>query len=151
MFKRLAVLLTVLVVTGCATTPHPDYSFTKVLDVPKFEKTEIFDRSEEWVALTFNSAQSVIQVKNRESGRIIGRGVLSVQKRKMSPVETFNFTMIIDAKDGKSKIKFMNFTNTELYEAPSMDITGKIERLCTSMAYDLEAHIENLAVDTASW
>ena len=151
MFKQIAVLLMVLVVSGCAVRPYADFSFTKVLDVPRFEKSQVFNRSEEWVALTFSSGKSVIQVKNKESGRIIGRGVLSAQKHRLAPIESFNFTMIIDAKNGKSKIKFMNFTDTEVFTAPGTDITEKLETLCNQMAYDLKAHIENLAVETAEW
>lgn len=151
MIKHLAVLLMVLAASGCATRYHPDFTFTKVMDVPKFEKSQIFNRSEEWVALTFNSGKSVIQLKNKESGRIIGRGMLSARKDIMSAAETFNFTMIIDSKDGKSKIRFLNFSNVDLGVSPSMGITGKLERLCNEMAHDLRTHINNLTVETASW
>lgn len=151
MFKQIALLMMVLVISGCAVRHDPDFSFTKIMDVPKFEKSQIFNRSEEWVALTFNSGKSVIQVKNNETGRIIGRGVITVQKNRMSAFESYKFTMIIDSKDGKSKVRFYNFTEVELGGSPSVDITGKLETKCNSMAYALKDHIENLAIETAEW
>lgn len=151
MFKQIALLMMALVISGCAVRQDPDFSFTKIMDLPKFEKSQIFNRSEEWIALTFNSGKSVIQLKNSETGRIIGRGVVAVQKNRMSAFESYKYTMIIDSKDGKSKVRFYNFTGLELGESPSVDITAKLEAKCNSMAYKLKEHIENLAVETAEW
>jgi len=151
MFKQLAVLLAVLVITGCAGRYQPEISYTKVLDVPKFEKSQVFNRSEEWIALSFNSGKSVIQVKNPETGRIIGRGVVSVSKGPLNSPEVYNFTMVIDAKDDKARIQFLNFTGVEHGLPPAKGMAGRIETQCMSMAYSLKDHIKKLSEDYADW
>lgn len=46
-----------------------------VFDIEGKSKTEIFGSINKWIALNYNSAQNVVQLKDKESGNIIVKGI----------------------------------------------------------------------------
>lgn len=95
---------------GCASFQQTDPSLLKslnyVYDFPGRTSAQIFDTSLAWVATTYNSANSVVQLKDRENGQIIGKGVGTVNY--MVYDRDFSYTLRIDTKDNKARISFTN-------------------------------------------
>ena len=101
---------------GAAGYPNP-FEF-ETIDSMSGSKNEIFANANEWVAKTFNSAKDVIQMNDKEAGRIIAKGVMeSDVDMGIAGISDFfvSFTMSIYVKDGKTKIDFTDFILTDQY------------------------------------
>jgi hypothetical protein len=48
--------------------------YSEKVDVDSIKSTELYVRAHEWFAKTFKSAQSVIQLDDKEAGKILGKG-----------------------------------------------------------------------------
>lgn len=85
-------------------------AYTGVVEVPGATQAQLYSRAYEWVAKTFNSAQNVIQMQDKESGKIIVKGVVKAYNKKYD--EGYNsFTLSLYMKDGKYKYDITNFKN----------------------------------------
>lgn len=91
-------------------TPVQVEPMTKVIQVPDKGKNELYVSANNWMAETFNSAKSVIQFKDKESGVVTGRYLLKpgYTYRNYQYIETEEgsaYAIIkIQVKDGASKI-----------------------------------------------
>jgi hypothetical protein len=76
--------------------------FEKVIDIPNLSKSDIYIKANAWFVETFNSAESVIEFQDKESGKIMGKYVFSYAEG----VYTYDVrqTISIDIKDGKVRI-----------------------------------------------
>ena len=77
-------------------------TYEEVVTVEGTYAEGIYIRANEWFAKTFNSAQDVIQMQDKEAGRIIGKGSISVTLMKYQQ-GFFEFTISFYAKDGRYK------------------------------------------------
>lgn len=90
-----------------------EFKFTSV-DSVKGSKEELFVKSKTWLTKTFNSAKSVIQVEDKEAGRIIAQGVMKTPHQNMigyGGTDNANFTLTIDCKDGKYRCVLSDFSH----------------------------------------
>ena len=75
-------------------------------------KDKIFDKVHEWFALRFVSANDVIQLNDKENGKMIGKGNFKVSPKNVygvvSEMGRVDFTLTVLCKDGKYKIVFAN-------------------------------------------
>lgn len=127
--KNMIIVVAMLVCAGCAAaTPvkQEDMTYQKVIDLPKQSKDAVFEKSKQWIAVTFKSAKAVIEYDSKSEGVIIGNGSM---KRPISAVHisgdgTISYTMREDIKDGKARLLFDNLT---AYSPPSYNtITGAL-------------------------
>lgn len=74
-------------------------------------KDELYIRAREWFAKTFVSAQAVIQMDDKEAGKIIGKGVArSSFVMLLTPVSyTLYYTVSITVKDGRYRYEITDF------------------------------------------
>ena len=74
-------------------------------------KDEVFDVSLEWMAKTFVSSKSVIEHKDKPSGKIIGKGYITMitQVPGMSVPIEYHFTLSIEVKEDRYRLYFENF------------------------------------------
>lgn len=84
--------------------PTP-FKFT-LIDTVELSKNEIYVKVFEWVAKKFNSANDVIQMQDKEAGKIIGKGNFTVDGPKNGfgtplSIDRVKFTLTIDIKDGR--------------------------------------------------
>jgi hypothetical protein len=111
---RLAVSmqLFLFLLCGCMPTLIPPDSTTvqKVIEVPGIPKDIIYERSRIWIAKTFRSSKAVIEYENKETGVIIGNGVIhyTLTAGFSSAEVPVRFTMKEDIKDGRIRITFDN-------------------------------------------
>jgi len=85
-----------------------DSSYQKVIDLPNQPKEVIFEKSKQWIALTFKSAKAVIEYDSKADGVIIGNGSMPrpVSSINIMGTDTITFTMREDIKDGKVRLTF---------------------------------------------
>jgi hypothetical protein len=123
--KILNVLL-VLVFSGCANVdytevPPADRSVSVVVDIPGVEKSILFSRAQEWLAINYVSSNDVTQLSNSEAGRIIGRGVTTADIDSGGLVTVpwkYSHTVQVDVRDGKARLVINNFSNLETGQPP---------------------------------
>src|SRR4030067_1568694 len=111
---RLAVSiqLFLFLLCGCMPTLIPSDSTTvqRVIEVPGIPKDIIYERSRIWIAKTFRSSKAVIEYENKETGVIIGNGIVyyTLSAGFSSAGVPVRFTMKEDIKDGRIRITFDN-------------------------------------------
>ena len=74
-------------------------------------KADLFVKANEWVAKTFVSAKDVIQMSDKEAGKILAKGVMEATGRVgiTKCIFYIKFTLAIDVKDNKSRCKISEF------------------------------------------
>lgn len=85
-------------------------AYTGVVDVAGATQAQLYSRAYEWVAKNFKSAQDVIQMQDKESGKIIAKGTVKAYVKKYDQGYNF-FTLSIYVKDDKYKYDITNFRN----------------------------------------
>jgi len=84
----------------------------KILDAPGYSKEQIFDGAKIWISENFRSAKAVLEYENKETGTIIGNGIIPYPCQGWKCVGTgdwkVSFTMRVDIKDQKFRLTFSN-------------------------------------------
>lgn len=113
--KAALALGVALIMSGCAgMAPAADVGqpVEFVLDAPGKTKDQIFSASKSWIAETFVSGKAVIDDADKDSGRIIAKGIIDKPCSSLQCVMEMGwqigFTMRIDSKDGKVRITYTN-------------------------------------------
>lgn len=89
-----------LLLFSCATYPQlPKEKLTiqKIIESSK-NKDLLFQDSIDWITQSFKSAKEVIEYQDSDTGKIIGKGIIPVEYRKGTPVNT-NFRFVLEIKD----------------------------------------------------
>ena len=108
--KKLFTISVILFIISCAAMldkiPEEDLRVQKVFEVD-LNKGEIYSSSVQWMAKTFVDSKEVIEVKDAENGRLIGKGITEFRVQIIQV--PCRYTMTIEAKDNKVRITFDNF------------------------------------------
>tara|TARA_R110000764_G_C11027794_1_gene384811 strand:+ start:768 stop:1433 length:666 start_codon:yes stop_codon:yes gene_type:complete len=127
--KKVIIITTWIFVTSIINCYSQEYEYQDktiigVFDVNKKNKTEIFNSISKWIALNYNSAMDVVQLKNAESGVIVVKGInestfknarkefYKDEYQNELGIIKFNHTMEINVKDNKFRIIY---TLTDAY------------------------------------
>lgn len=99
------------------------FQFT-LIDSVKGSKNDLYVKANEWMAKTFTSAKDVIQMQDKEAGKIIGKGSFGIPLIEApSVIEYVKFTISIDVKGEKYRCIISNLEHETLptlkYRAPS--------------------------------
>lgn len=82
-------------------------------------KQEIFSRAREWFAKAYKSSTNVIQMEDKESGKIVGKALLDVYMTTVFGSQSeggyINYTITIYVKDGKYKYEITDIYHTGSY------------------------------------
>ena len=105
-------ILSVIAFASCASVPIApieDRSMQKVHDID-LTKNEIYDISLEWMARTFFDNKEVIEIKDKDNGKIIGKGITTFKGKIgwFSANIPCRFTLIVEAKDNKYRTTYNN-------------------------------------------
>jgi len=108
-----ACVLSVFAIASCASVPVApieERSVQKVHDVD-LTKNEIYDTSLEWMARTFFDNKEVIELKDKDKGKIIGKGITTFKGKIgwFSAEIPCRFTLIVEAKENKYRTTYNNF------------------------------------------
>ena len=120
------IILMLFVLSGCATLKMPDTtpidnaSYQEVMDISGQSQKQIFERSKQWMALTFVSAKKVIEYENAEEGKIIGNGSSTILFKAEGGIsgqiiipQGVMFSIIEDVKDNKVRVTINNVRITD--------------------------------------
>ena len=91
---------------GCVSISMEDQQQEYVIKT-KYTKGKAFNKSLDWLAVTFKSSKAVIERKDRKNGRIIGNGIVKWRKMGLTHQAT-SFSLIIDLKNYKARLSFVN-------------------------------------------
>jgi hypothetical protein len=101
--------------------PIEERSMQKVHDID-LTKNEIYDKSLEWMAQTLSGSREVIELKDKDNGKIIGKGITSFRgKIGIGSTNVLcRFTLTVEAKDNKYRTTYNNFVGLwgESYDRP---------------------------------
>lgn len=106
------IILASVFLQSCASTyggkVTPDQlTFQKVYEINDIKSDEIFDRTLEWMAKSFSDFREVIELKDRERGKIIGNGI--VKFKDVVNISDCKYMVNIDIKDGRFRIAYSNY------------------------------------------
>lgn len=134
--KFLTTVSMVFSISGCAAMQpltEVDKTIETITEAPNFTKDQIYIGSKVWIAENFKSAKSVIEYDNKEEGVIIGNGTTSYPCTGMECLQVgaatdwkLQFTMRLDAKDGKFRT---TFTNLSIYKPASYSQYGGLNKV----------------------
>lgn len=90
-------------------------SYNEVVPLQGITKDQLYVRAREWFAQTFKSAQAVIQMDDKEAGKIIGKGSAKGSFYYLLTLFSFslNYTVSITLKDGRYRYEITDFTATD--------------------------------------
>ena len=108
-----ACILSVVAFASCGSmpiTPIEDQSMQKVHSIA-LTKNEIYDISLEWMAQLLTDYSEVFELKDKDNGKIIGKGIVSFYGKvtwgwQIIPCRV---TMIVEAKDNTYRTTYTNF------------------------------------------
>lgn len=80
--------------------------YENIVDVDSVLKDQLFERARMWAVDVFNNAKSVLQIADKETGQLSGKGIFNLQTN-YRPVD---FTFNIQFKDHKYRVQFYDFT-----------------------------------------
>jgi len=91
-------------------------TYTQVVYVDSsLNSQELFSIGKEWFAKSFNSSNDVIQMADKESGKIVGKGTMQVYCKSIGSHRKcgfVNFTISIYLKNARYKYEITNFIHT---------------------------------------
>ncbi|GAB3727570.1 hypothetical protein GCM10027594_09580 [Hymenobacter agri] len=83
-------------------------TYEAVVEVPGASKDQLYDRALEWMAKTYQSANDVVQIKDKEQGKLLAKGgILYVYNKQ--PAGYVIHTQTIYVKDGRYKYVMTGF------------------------------------------
>lgn len=92
-------------------------TYSGIIKVDSINSQELYLRARIWFVHSFVSAKNVIQLDEKESGRIIGKGIFDVSDNNnhnsivyVPIIGTVDFTVEIQTKDERYKYVFSDFS-----------------------------------------
>lgn len=120
MISALLIVLISLSVTAQKDTPNlPIDSLTKKITYSEvvfvdsnINKQELFSRAREWFAKVYKSSTNVIQMEDKENGKIVGKALMQVYCKSLGADRKcgfVNYTISFYLKDGRYKFEITDF------------------------------------------
>lgn len=105
--------------------------YIEVVEVPNATKQDLFQRANIWAVSAFRNAKFAIQINDKDSGQIVGKGALEYEQGfKLGSGSTrghISFIFKIFVKDGRYKYEFSEFIHeASLYEGVNRKDLGLI-------------------------
>lgn len=99
-----------------ALSQEHNLTFTHI-DSMSFKKDQAYTKARIWISKSFTSAKAVIDMDDKESGRIIAKGLFTFPAKNLYGAvvgsEPIHFTTTIDVKDNKYRIVINDFYHTK--------------------------------------
>ncbi len=154
MKKLILMVVVAIALTGCMPDnikPGQEIKFVQVHDVPKTSKGELFSKVEQWFAINYNSSKSVINMKNADSGVIIGRGITSANAGYGVP-NTVYYTIKVEVRDGRVRFTGDSFNWVQNGAPISLAATLKDMRAeMASLSRSLSGYVSQPKKTSDNW
>ncbi len=113
----LLVLQTSCGVRRVSNEPQTPLVVDTILQTDLTQK-EAYNKAAEWVATSYNSAQHVRQLDDKELGTIIGKGVFQHKYGNSSNIwGNIHYTIIIKCKDNRIRVTLQDFSHEALIKS----------------------------------
>lgn len=151
--KLCFIIFSIIIFNGCATTVatlEQEKSLEEIKAFPGISQEDLYKKTLSWLAINYNSANDVIQFKDPDTGQIICKGMGSIS---MFGEFYYKYTMIIDIKKEKIRIKFKNIHSVKVGNAGATDVYynwGKISKNLNLLKENLFLSI-NKKVTEENW
>ncbi len=87
-------------------------TYTEVIQVEGLSRDALYDAARSWIALNFKSAQHVLQMDDKASGKLICKGNFVIYTGNFMPTEhRISFSLTIRVKEGRYKYILTDFTS----------------------------------------
>lgn len=140
MNKSLMFILLSLFLVSCASRkkttierlnyPNP-FEFT-LIDTLEATQSDLYVRAHEWMAKSYGSSKAVIEMQDKEAGKLIGKAIAILPRSKVKFVYDYadggdiNYTISIDARDNRYRVvisnishnKYTYYLGSHLYTSP---------------------------------
>lgn len=108
-----AIFVLLVLITYNVTAQDSTFTISKVVKVDSVLKEALYTRAKLWIATSYNSAQNVIQLDDKENNTIVVKALFSVTASAglMSRQEEglVKYTLTIQCKDGRYKYTLEDF------------------------------------------
>jgi len=105
----------VLLITSLNINAQENLKFEKVIQTDSISKSQLFVTINDWFASTYNSANDVIQMSDKEAGIIIGKGSIPYSKKGFA-YQCYSgyikYTIKVYIKDNRFKVVLTNFNHS---------------------------------------
>lgn len=128
-------------------------TYQEVVKVEGATKDELYVRAREWFARSFKSSKSVIQMEDKEAGKIIGKGSSSgLYTVLMSTVPyKLDFTVSITVKEGRYRYEISPFdTQNSSSEGLYSIYTAEDKGMKYSIAKKVVPHIHSIGMSLSN-
>lgn len=108
-------------------------SYTVIENVDGQSKSQLYNKAREWFVNTYKDANAVIQLDDKDAGKLMGKGVYKYAFANGINISqiTLTFTVNIDIKDGKYRCRIYAFSgdnaNTSMLGGPNATNIYKID------------------------
>jgi len=120
-------------------------TYEGVVEVPGASKDQLYDRALEWMAKTYQSANDVVQIKDKEQGKLLAKGGILLFNDKV-PAGYVVHTQTIYVKDGRYKYLLTGFKHQYLSNAVGRDASmGPLEQTEPPKGFRKKAWTDMLA------
>lgn len=118
----------------------------------ELSKDDLFNNSLDWAAKTFVDSREVIELKDRDRGRIIGKGLSNIYVVPPDPFTgavtiPVRFTFIIDVKDNKVRVtydQFVGLWGTARNRPESLKLKYHNDQMLVNLSQLTESYIKYL-------
>jgi len=86
-------------------------SFEEVVEIEGSNKDELYDRGREWFITKYVSAEDVLQLEDKENGKLIGKAISSIPYKSMGANANMpiRYTIKIYFKEGRYKVVITDY------------------------------------------
>ena len=111
--KKIIIIVAFTIIISCVApggfqiVPQEERIVRQIHEV-KLTKDEIFPKCLEWMAQTFVDSKEVVELKDKETGKIIGKGITNFMSGGIVSIPC-RYTIVIDIKDYKYRTTYKNF------------------------------------------
>jgi hypothetical protein len=105
-------------------------TYQGVVEVPGVSKADLYTRAHGWVATAYRSANTVIQMQDKEAGQLVVKGLTRVTLRSLglnADAGAVRHTLTIYVKDGRYKYVLTDLTHDGA-GVPNIYAAGPLER-----------------------
>lgn len=101
--------------------------YEQIVEAPGVISADLFGASKKWFADSFKNPEQVVQSVNESTGQVIGKATSLVgvfkSKSKIESYYSLKYSIQIDCKDGKARIRFY-----DIQAGPTYNNTTSLER-----------------------
>lgn len=122
--NRLIILTCIFALTACAPKrklivkeDYPNPFEFELIDTLTGNKDEIYVKAHEWISKTYGSAKTVIDMQDKQAGKLVGKALTTVTISsqsiygRLAHEDEVTYIMTIDVKDGRYRCVISHFNH----------------------------------------